>query len=256
LPDSQLVQRCIARVLPLFSRTGLLKKRLEIELPAAHDKAMARDGIDAKPPQGRGERQHWLMQLLEAVPPTALAAHLSIDTATLLRLLAEHEDRGPLLQSVALAALRQPDLAAIDAWFDAYDAHPLLAQQFMLMLASRALQRDGEARLQRLLADRELQTQLYGHLGGLLAALPQPWSQAFAAALLAALNASASAKDWSVRWGVSQCLLLAALKLEPRDGFDPWRDCAATGTLSQRDVARYFHRLDLRAQIHHLTRSR
>src|SRR5262249_16912295 len=45
------------------------KRSLEIDLPDACDDAMQRDGIEAKPPQGVGEKSWWLQQMAGAVPP-------------------------------------------------------------------------------------------------------------------------------------------------------------------------------------------
>ena len=79
LPESALVRRMEERAQRLLKyapgETGSLlklkKKRaamMEVTLPAVCDKAMQRDGIEQKPPQGFGEKAGWLLQLLEGVP--------------------------------------------------------------------------------------------------------------------------------------------------------------------------------------------
>jgi hypothetical protein len=80
LPQSAFVARMIARVTPLLIFTSaepgkFLRKgkaaQLTIELPAACDEAMKRDGIEPKPTAGSrfGERQFWLFQMLAMIPP-------------------------------------------------------------------------------------------------------------------------------------------------------------------------------------------
>jgi hypothetical protein len=80
LAGSAFVSRMIARVTPLltfapaepgkFLRKGK-PAQLSIELPAACDESMKRDGIEAKPNVGAryGERQYWLLQMLSLIAP-------------------------------------------------------------------------------------------------------------------------------------------------------------------------------------------
>lgn len=81
LPDSRLMERMRARVTPLLQFTpegkagmfGLKKgtpAKLEVILPESCDKAMQRDGIEAKPPswQKIGEKAFWLQQMLKITP--------------------------------------------------------------------------------------------------------------------------------------------------------------------------------------------
>lgn len=79
LPGSALVKRVTERAAPRLTFVagkagGILKLQLgkkpsiDVELPAECDKAMQRDGIEPKPPQGIGEKAWWLMQMLHVVP--------------------------------------------------------------------------------------------------------------------------------------------------------------------------------------------
>lgn len=68
LPGSQLSQRMLARVGPLIRLDDA--GQLVVELPAAPDKAMQRDGIGAGPlTNGLGEKAQWLVDMLSAVSP-------------------------------------------------------------------------------------------------------------------------------------------------------------------------------------------
>jgi hypothetical protein len=87
LPQSGLVERMWHRVAPLVrpaKSSGLNLKKLlgkqslEIELPEACDEAMQRDGIEAKPPQGTGEKAWWLQQMVRAIPPVRWEGHLHL----------------------------------------------------------------------------------------------------------------------------------------------------------------------------------
>ena len=84
MPQSALCQRMLARVEGLLAMDpgekggflGLKKGRkaaISVTLPAECDKAMARDGVEAKPPADNrklGEKAWWLLQMLAAVPPS------------------------------------------------------------------------------------------------------------------------------------------------------------------------------------------
>lgn len=65
LPDSALAGRMAARA---RSCVSLGPEGITVEAPYACDPAMERDGVAAKPPNGRGERSWWLGQLVDAAP--------------------------------------------------------------------------------------------------------------------------------------------------------------------------------------------
>ena len=92
LPQSAFAQRMLERAMACLrftaKKAGLMSRlvggkgtlTLEVELPAACDKAMARDGIAAKVPAHLkfGERSWWFRQILSSVSPSALAAAVGI----------------------------------------------------------------------------------------------------------------------------------------------------------------------------------
>ena len=56
-----------ARLAPLVTQRGLLRKVLTVELPDGPDKAAVRDGL-GKPPPGLSERGWWLHELITGTP--------------------------------------------------------------------------------------------------------------------------------------------------------------------------------------------
>ncbi len=110
LPDSRLCQRMVERVRPLLTLTPGWRPHLEVTLPGECDKAMIRDGIEPKPPQGLGEKAWWLLQMLGAVPPAAWRRSWDKNPADLLQMAAKNEWKAVLLQGWALAAQRHGDV--------------------------------------------------------------------------------------------------------------------------------------------------
>jgi hypothetical protein len=108
LPESRLCQRMIDRTTSLLSiKKQLLKTQLDVILPAACDSDMQRDGLEAKPPKGVGEKAWWLQQLLAATPLPAWTQRWPI--ATLIQAAAKSEWHTPVLVGLATAAERQRD---------------------------------------------------------------------------------------------------------------------------------------------------
>lgn len=118
LPASRLVARMTERALPLVKipRAGggrvarlLGRTRIEVELPAACDAAMVRDGIEPKPPRGTGERAWWLGQLLAAVPPSVWSGGADLTPEQCIAAAGRTEWRELLLRAWSTAAARTKD---------------------------------------------------------------------------------------------------------------------------------------------------
>lgn len=84
LPGSALQARAavlLAGVVSTDTKRGLRKKTIRVTLtpPAAFDPAWVRDGMDAKPPAGIGERAWWLRQIIELAPLDAWVGITGLD---------------------------------------------------------------------------------------------------------------------------------------------------------------------------------
>lgn len=68
LPGSARAGRMADRLRPLVRLSGLLRRSLEIDLPATPDAAAVRDGLGKKPRNWSSERGYWLAQLAGGAP--------------------------------------------------------------------------------------------------------------------------------------------------------------------------------------------
>ena len=119
LPDCALVRRHLARVDPLLdlpAESGgifskLRKRKLQVTLPEAPDKAAQRDGIEPKVPASRklGERAFWLAQLVALVPPAHWTRRFDCDPAAFLEAVAATDFAHGLLEALTEATGRHPD---------------------------------------------------------------------------------------------------------------------------------------------------
>jgi hypothetical protein len=123
LPDSRLAGRMLARARPLLGWTPATEARLlglrrgqpariDVALPDACDRAMARDGVEPKPPaqrRGMGERAWWLLQMLGAVPPSTWAAGWHARPPELVAAARAGEWGALLCEGWAVAALAHQD---------------------------------------------------------------------------------------------------------------------------------------------------
>lgn len=116
LPDSALCQRMIERVQPLVTvtkkRSG--QERLTVILPEECTKEMGRDGIEAKPPPGKGQKAWWLQQMLSLVPPTVWSTESEKTPSELLALTLRNEWQDTLIEGWITAAQRHSQREWID----------------------------------------------------------------------------------------------------------------------------------------------
>jgi hypothetical protein len=125
LPASAYTLRNLERVEPLFTfdppNTGLLgklkKRRLQVELPAALDKAAVKDGIESTPPASRkiGERTWWLAQMVSLVPPSRWTARFGVDPKSFIDAVCETDYGAELFGALIEAANRHSDEAFLSA---------------------------------------------------------------------------------------------------------------------------------------------
>ena len=118
LPSSALVARMTTRALSSLQwKPGKLMKKGEIvvEPPAELDAAMARDGIEKKPPQGLGERAWWLAQILGAVPLNVWTDAWNVAPETIVSVALKGDWGQALTEGWAVAARLRRDAAWAEA---------------------------------------------------------------------------------------------------------------------------------------------
>ncbi len=123
LPDSALVKRMFERGIHFIQikKSGLRKKKLEIQLPQRCDDAMIRDGIDPRSQWFRGGvKAGRLGQIVAAIPPSNWEKHFEIKPAKFLDMIAESDWSELLVQALLEATQKYKDenwsAALIDFW--------------------------------------------------------------------------------------------------------------------------------------------
>jgi len=176
---------------------------LHVELPPACDKAMQRDGIEAKPPwehKQLGEKAWWLSQMVGATPPGYWQDVSGLPPMDLLQLVRKSEWKKALLEGWSDAAERHHDPEWAEALLHVALVQPLgnsvMGFHAPLLEALNPDQREGFAL--RLL--RENQEPLHGNHPALLVlqACQHPWSVEFARVVVDSLRRRLAAEK--TRW--------------------------------------------------------
>lgn len=116
LRGSQLLARARLRALECckVKRKLLGGVALEVTPPSAFHPGWTREGIGGKPPQGTGERAHWLKQILAQAAPSELAANYKVDIAVLFKMARDSGEWSELILSAwHEAAINCRDQAAL-----------------------------------------------------------------------------------------------------------------------------------------------
>lgn len=125
LPDSAFSQRQKQRLNTWLhlETSGLLKKttKLIVELPETWDKTWLADGIEEKPPHGKGEKAWWLEQALSYVPPAYWSTHWQLSADAILAILNKHEWRKTIVDSWKQALQHYPDAAWAETFLLRFD---------------------------------------------------------------------------------------------------------------------------------------
>ncbi len=197
IPDSAWSKRMAARLLPSISVQrasrlgGLLAKKpvLQVALPEVCDDAMQRDGIEPKPPQGKGEKAWWLGQMIGLVAPSMWNRHLALTPEECVEAIAKSEWEETLLTALAASARLHRDREWAEALFRCgLKLEKDVGLLSLVDLVSPDLQRATV--LDALKKDRD---QLgYNHPGlKLLRQCPAPWDESVARAVLHLLREQA-----------------------------------------------------------------
>jgi hypothetical protein len=123
IPNSQYLNRLVARAKPLLKfsppEKSILRKqkpaRLEVQLPAAVDKSLRADALEAKAPKGVGEKIWIVIQLLQLIPLSTWTQEWGVDAGVIVS--AESEHKNELLRAWIGASIQQKDGAWADALF-------------------------------------------------------------------------------------------------------------------------------------------
>jgi hypothetical protein len=125
LPNTQMAERMQDFVVPLF-RLEKVKggQAIDVTLPEAYDKSWQRYGIEQKPPQyaGKGEKAHWLEQLIAITPLSAWEKHFGMTPGEILAANREGSWQAILRTNWTVAAYRQRNAewaaALLDHWME------------------------------------------------------------------------------------------------------------------------------------------
>lgn len=169
LPGSARARRLGELLVPLLSTTGLLRRRVHVELPSRPTPAGVRDGLGKAPP-GRSERGLWLQRIAAGAPLEIWTGVTGLDSRTVATTI---EDQS------AVDGLRAATVARRDATW----ARALLA-------------RDWDPQLVRCLPSEEITSRVLSRLASvttapeLVSALrlaPAPWPRDVSAAAVGRL---------------------------------------------------------------------
>jgi hypothetical protein len=128
LPDSKFATRMFERAdkhihfIP-GEAGGLLKlkrsksARIDLNLPNELEASWQRDGIEAKPPKGVGEKAWWIIQLLEVTPLIHWTEKWSISSSEIVTTAIASEWKSDLIEGWLRAALLQRDSQWAEALF-------------------------------------------------------------------------------------------------------------------------------------------
>ncbi|MEZ5538203.1 MAG: DUF5691 domain-containing protein [Thiolinea sp.] len=200
---SQRMQTLLNGWLEVQAKSGLLnklggKKTLQIDLPENWDKSWQRDGIEEKPPQGKGAKAWWLEQALSYIPPAYWTKRWQLAPADLLELAEKSDWKSALLSGWQTALLRYPDSEWAKVWLTRSDPRhsPLwqtLSPADAESTALGLLQRNDSLELLDVLIH-----------------LSHPWGRAFSLQVLKQLQTRANRKQQYVYAAYGACRHLAA----------------------------------------------
>lgn len=184
LPNSQYNARARERLRPILNVKkdklgGLLRgltktnnDKLEITLPDAFDPAWAKDGIEEKAPQGVGQKQYWVRQMLERANLNMLEDLTGLNAIDLLK--NTHKDWQNLIRNAVIDSVRQKPERELVKQLIAYDITIVQAANAFIALEPGFLE---TLTTQRTLT--EANTDL-----SMIHACQHVWSETFCAAVL------------------------------------------------------------------------
>jgi Family of unknown function (DUF5691) len=116
IPSSAFNARMIERLKPILA---IKKGKLEFNLPEEFNPEWAKDGLEKKPPQGTGEKQWWVIQMLRRASLELLEQASGMDALTLLK--STHKDWKHLIENAIREALGNKPRPELVKGLIAYD---------------------------------------------------------------------------------------------------------------------------------------
>ena len=230
LPESRWAGRMRERVSPLLTWVpgtpgGLLglreaqPARLEVILPAACDKPMQRDGIEAKPLPGFGEKAGWLIQMLEFLPLHHWTHTWQTTPSQIVAASDTGECANELFEAWTRAALFQSQSDWAEALFESAVRNQRITHLPKLLSVLRPDQREAQM-LQLLNPDNVF---IRPFLGTIVACLDHPWTQPFSRTMIAFLQQETSrvSGNWALRDGLASLAVCFSPAVLP-DLFSGW----------------------------------
>jgi hypothetical protein len=172
LPGSARAARMAARLRPLISVSGTLRKKLAVEPPDDPDDAARRDGL-VQPGPGTSKRNRWLQQIVMGAPLEVWSEATGAEPAKVLAMMAA-DDALVLYGALTAAAAGRGDRA----W-----ARALLMTSPDTRLLAVLPADEREAFLERRVA-----TMTLGKVAAELRMSPRPWGPGLSRAVLAAIG--------------------------------------------------------------------
>ncbi len=248
LPESRLVRRMAARVLPLLRWTPpqprLLRlgpaqpPRLAVTLPSACDTGTIRDGVEPKPPRGRqiGDQAWWLMQMIAVIAPASWSRAWRAAPAEIVAATIASEWPHELLVAWVNAARNHADAdwaaALLSAWAYHRQINPAMLTEFVETLLGVLPHDRRELFVINYMTTNNVATQVDSILAILRACGPH-WSDELSRIVLEQIrsmlveqktfswNAHAGFQEFALR--MSPRLVPEAAAAWPKDGQEWWR---------------------------------
>lgn len=255
LAGSKYVERMTARAAGMIrvveSKKGLVLKKKVVKVvaepPAEWDPALAKEGIEEKPPQGMGKRAYWLRQIVATVPVGHWTRSLGLSAEELIAGVSGDDYERDVIEAWSVAAARSGD----EEWCRG------LALQGVRKKKGRAADLHGLWQgLEPRARESVVRAQVSELKGGwveaweVLATVEHAWSRAFSKEMVARLGESLPTKKVD-HWDVGFQVHAIGTRIDPSlaTEFEAVVEKVFKGEVPP-SVAASLARLRLRAEMH------
>lgn len=262
LPGSKLRARCAERAKAILQvtteRSGLLRRKkakLTIALPTKFDPAWARDGIQEKTAEAKGQRMYWTTQILQRTDVQSWLDHTGLAFGELISALSDDDSFGSVFPSLSRSAMGTSNVEWVDELFTIYLSGPETDWQACMNLCRGLNRQSQEAFMLRIVAHGHSDPHIPWQV---LACERHEWSEEFwrsAVEVLAKTRFGNFVREWELRHacrGICEFIhpgaagLLADLLSRPEPGAEPTAAHPAS-------TPETLERLRLRIELHKLS---